>query len=1044
MASGTTGASSTYSEGRGFSFAKDIASRVVDAAEAAKNEKKHQQKIIEDGGTVPEKDKKGLFVKALKQEFITNPVNDLKKSFNKKIDKVGRVAGLFGSKGEKIQEKLSGKKFKTKSGFNRSGYVYNDKEDGSSGEGGSGSGGRSPLVAAFGEIVLDIQQIAAAVTSMQGLVTTQMNMSLRMSDSLEQIKSILTDQISLQQEQLNDDEIAAREASLESSQQNSGSSKATSTFNDPALAGLNILEMFGQLQGLMNIIRSLPSMFTNLLKGIVSKLPGGKFLLDKFGGGAAKKVAGEAVEAGAKGLLGKMLRPIFKRIPIIGGLIDFAVSLALGEPVGRAAAKAAGAMLGGALGGLVGSILPGPGTFVGGLLGGIAGDWVGGSLYDTISGAFGGDKEKKMAQGGGVMVGDAGPELVTGLHSADAKKTLGGMQKNKGINEVQDTYYSALAGSTLAITKDFIEGLGPVGASVAPVIQDEVSKLGRQFDLPATSTKVSVGGMGLRGDPQAAKRGQTYLQDLVKGTLEKLTGGKKKDDKKKSSTSGTSGTSGDSSSNPTSTNTPTGGGKSDFTFGDSIASGLVGRQGANQQTVMDASGVSKVGASPADVLGQLQSFDKTKLKDKVVRLSSGITNNPSDLKSVEDQIKYLVSVGAKVQLVGVTNTPPKTGNYKHLEKSLSGMNDKLSALAAKYSDKGVSFLGGFTPGTDGIHPSNASELNTKFNVDVLPGGQVGAAKGYSGAIQYFSSNDGRVNKPLVAGQTYSFTDTKWHHGAPAGQGKNAKRDVGWPRDYTVLTGPDLSSPNAPIPTPLDGTIVEKVPSPGGGYGNHVVVDTSIGKMRFAHFSKFGNIKQGDKVSAGTILGIQGNTPGGMADHLHLDAPEAGHEAFINFVTSGKAVHGGTSNGEDEEGTETDGEPPVDPFTAMEKAFSSILTGAAMLSGNYGTKEEYQQAQKDYENVFKIQPSANPVSTTGASPTTTPTGTTTTPTASTPNPTGTSPVAGGGMGGRRGSGSSPSIVSLPTGAPTVASEPLARRAAVGDYSTGGVLRPRWGV
>lgn len=130
MASGTTGASSTYSEGRGFSFAKDIASRIVDAAEAAKNEKKHQQKIIEEGGHVPEKDKKNLFVKSLKKEFISNPINDVKKSFNKKLDKVGRVAGLFGSRGEKIQQKLSGKKFKIKQGFDRSNYQYNKTDSG--------------------------------------------------------------------------------------------------------------------------------------------------------------------------------------------------------------------------------------------------------------------------------------------------------------------------------------------------------------------------------------------------------------------------------------------------------------------------------------------------------------------------------------------------------------------------------------------------------------------------------------------------------------------------------------------------------------------------------------------------------------------------------------------------------------------------------------------------------------------------------------------------------------------------------------------------
>ena len=87
---------------------------------------------------------------------------------------------------------------------------------------------------------------------------------------------------------------------------------------------------------------------------------------------------------GAKGLA-RLLRPIFKRIPVFGALIDFAVSLALGEPIGRAAAKAVGAGLGGALG----SFIPIPG--VGTILGGIVGDMIGGAVYDMLTG--GGDKE---------------------------------------------------------------------------------------------------------------------------------------------------------------------------------------------------------------------------------------------------------------------------------------------------------------------------------------------------------------------------------------------------------------------------------------------------------------------------------------------------------------------------------------------------------------------------------------------------------------------------------------------------------------------------
>lgn len=1028
MASGTTGASSTYSEGKGFSFAKDIASRIVDAAESAKKEKKVQQKIIEEGGTVPEKDKKNLFVKALKQEFVSNPVNDLKKKFNKKIDKVGRVAGLFGSKGEKLQQKLSGKKLKIKSGFDRSGYQHADKpNDG----GGAGGGTNSQLISSLGGIVLDIQQIASAVTSIQGLISTQMNMSVKMTDSLEQIKSALTEQVSLQQEQLSDDEMAAKESSLESSQQTSGSSKATSTFNDPALGGLDIFGMLGQLGDLFNILKSLPEMFGGLLKGLLSKIPGGKFILEKFGKKAVGSVAGEAVEVGAKGILGKILRPIFKRIPIIGGLIDFAVSLAMGEPVGRAAAKAAGSMLGTALGGILGSVVPGPGNFVGGLLGGIAGDWVGGSLYDAIAGAFGGnkDKEKKMAQGGGVMVADAGPELVTGLHSADAKKKLGGMN-NKGIDAVQDTYYSALAGSTLAITKDFIEGLGPVGSAVAPVIQDEVSKLGRDFDLPATATKVSVGGMGLRGDPQAAKKGQSFLQDLVKGTLEKLTGKKDKDKKKKDS-SGSSGSSSNSpTSNPTSTNQPTGGGKNDFTFGDSIASGLAGRHGANQQTVVDDKGVSKVGASPADVLGQLKSFDKTKLKDKVVRLSSGITNNPSDLKNVEEQIKYLVSVGAKVQLVGVTNTPPKTGSYKHLEKSLAGMNDKLKALTEKYKDKGVTFLGGFTPGSDGVHPANATELNTKFSVDVLPGGQVGAESG--GKITLENSS----GKPVTSWQTLevhhpSEGPQEKYRSTPNSGKQNLAKDI-------VLTKD--GSTNVGVPSPIDGTIGPASFTPGMiDYGPHFVEIVAGDQKVWIGHMKSASVKVGDKVKAGQILGVQGSMGQSTGPHVHIQGDKDVIKNWVSGMLSGNYTSAvSDSNNQNEEGNTETEEPDVDPFTAIENAVKGIVVGAALSKGNYKTKDEFEGAKKEYESRFTVPSApANPATTTGTNPAATPNKPSTTPTSSTPPSTAGQPTASSIPAQTTSRPAAPTVI--PTGAPTSPTESLSRIPSM-PYSTGARYRP----
>lgn len=100
------------------------------------------------------------------------------------------------------------------------------------------------------------------------------------------------------------------------------------------------------------------------------------------------------------------IRPFLKRIPlpIVAALIDFGLSVALGENPGRAAFRAIGAGLLGAIGAAAGSVVPGAGTFIGGLLGGTAGDLVGGALYDSFfSGKSATPKTQGRAQGGNVI-----------------------------------------------------------------------------------------------------------------------------------------------------------------------------------------------------------------------------------------------------------------------------------------------------------------------------------------------------------------------------------------------------------------------------------------------------------------------------------------------------------------------------------------------------------------------------------------------------------------------------------------------------------------
>ena len=150
-----------------------------------------------------------------------------------------------------------------------------------------------------------------------------------------------------------------------------------------------------------------------------------------------------------------------KRGPLFGGLLDFGVRLALGEPVGRAAAKAIGATLGATLGSF---LFPGAGT----ILGGIAGDIVGGSVYNALQGGSaetGQDRSLTPFAAGGIitkpvagLVGEAGAEGVFPLEGAKGKETF--LKFGEGIIDAQkknQTKHAQLQASGL---KEYYENQG--------------------------------------------------------------------------------------------------------------------------------------------------------------------------------------------------------------------------------------------------------------------------------------------------------------------------------------------------------------------------------------------------------------------------------------------------------------------------------------------------------------------------------------------------------------------------------------------------------
>ena len=181
---------------------------------------------------------------------------------------------------------------------------------------------------------------------------------------------------------------------------------------------------------------------------------------------ALKRFGAESLEAAGMGIarksaMAKFLKPVLKRVPLVGGLLDFGVSLALGEPVGRAAAKAIGATLGATLGSF---LFPGAGT----ILGGIAGDIVGGSVYNALQGGSaetGQDRSLTPFAAGGIitkpvagLVGEAGAEGVFPLEGAKGKETF--LKFGEGIIEAQNknkTKHAQLQASGL---KEYYENQG--------------------------------------------------------------------------------------------------------------------------------------------------------------------------------------------------------------------------------------------------------------------------------------------------------------------------------------------------------------------------------------------------------------------------------------------------------------------------------------------------------------------------------------------------------------------------------------------------------
>lgn len=232
--------------------------------------------------------------------------------------------------------------------------------------------------------------------------------------------------------------------------------------------------------------------------------------LSKGGGAVAKalyKASGGVIKGGVKKsatrlglkLLGKgglkTAGKIFSKIPIIGGLLDFGINVALGDPVDKAAVKAVGATLGGALGGLIGSVIPGPGTIVGSILGGLLGDFLADKAYGFFKG-ISNSAGKKQAEGKDKIPGLATGGIVTKptlAHLAEDEPEVVIPLSKVGPGSVVDSIigrpFKIIGRAFLGGLMGMVGALGPLGFALQPLIKSLLGPFIKDYGVSKVPAK---------------------------------------------------------------------------------------------------------------------------------------------------------------------------------------------------------------------------------------------------------------------------------------------------------------------------------------------------------------------------------------------------------------------------------------------------------------------------------------------------------------------------------------------------------------------------
>jgi len=976
MASGLQSYTATFSG----DFTSFIAGKVINAAKNAKQEKENQKKAEELGIEVPAEEKKGLFKRALGYEFggrrfDRNVGPFLKNKSSEEVSNKSKFADQFSY----TKALKKGGKNKPVSPISTTGRTTTKKGQ-----------GRFNFTKGFGQIALELELLNNKVSSLVAVANKQLGATYRTSGGLAGIQKILLEQNNIQKEARDDAKAQQEEASMDATKDTSASDAYKSTFdqtpgwNDetgqpepiaPAGGGPAVPEGEDGGGGGLGSILDIADTALDLGKTVkgLGKRGAGRALTragaavggkrgakigskvggfgSKFFGKAGSKAAGKGIaKAAGKGIAKGVGKSLVKKIPIIGAIagLGFGIQRAMqGDWLGAAGEVASG----------VASTVPGAGTAVSA---GIDAALIGKDVASEAS--------QPQAEGGVMPLSSAVsknilPSLIPGIGPALATGMAMNDMSGGAVEDAAKMPFKAVGGAMLAVTSGFIKALGPVAGLVAPMIKQETAPLARLLGMPSSLVKFGgIGGAALQSSSAAQKEGMNFLSNFMNSALEKL-GLKPKKEEKQSSGGGGGGGGGGGAPADDSADASEGGGGGGaptpepgkrFMTADEFAAKtmketqlkeVAGARGSTQ-LVADTGNLSPVNDAEEgkatnyyhDMFGQVYKVDQK--AQKLVRVTQ---------KELEAGVPQEGAKGLLFSNKQFFRKPDKNVVVANLQSAPIDSIELGSKKIVKQSRMGKALM---APTDEDKKKFGIDSIKTPYGASSAPAPQIQAASGVT-----LTSNSNRGNERLTPGKTFSFGQLGPHHSEEGVFRSYGKYKVGYPKDYGIGVAPNYmpSGPaNGLIPSPLPAEVVAKDPtSVSGGYGNTVVLKTSKGYMQFSHLSAFGSsIKVGSRISAGTVIGRQGNTGNSGGEHLHMNATKAGHEAFINYITTGKPISGSAAeadSGADMSGEDSGTEPqePVDPMQSLQQTVAAALSGVAKLRGlSEGKSWEDVQAEPD--------------------------------------------------------------------------------------------------